>query len=249
MNGARAMARACKSSDLTQNPAGILACIHALHSRHGRSTAVLMPYADALRPFGQWWAQLWAESLGKRHDRQGKLVEVGSTPLIAVGATDQHAQMQLFMDGPRDKLISFIEVRQARADVTIPARSGPFAYLGGHTMQGLLHAARRATSIALHSDRRPNLTLSVPCITPVTMGELFFLYEAATALAGETYDINAFDQLGVETGKRLTNAILGKPGFDLERDHIATIETQPSRRFHYSSPSSASPQGEKFDKF
>ncbi|MFW5925731.1 MAG: glucose-6-phosphate isomerase, partial [Myxococcota bacterium] len=113
MDGAAAMATACEKPALRENPAALLAALHVLHHRHhGRSIHVLMPYADALRPFAAWYVQLWAESLGKRFDRKGDRVESGPTPVPAVGATDQHAQVQLFMEGPRDKLVTFVSVDQ-----------------------------------------------------------------------------------------------------------------------------------------
>jgi glucose-6-phosphate isomerase len=213
LDGAAAMARACERPSLRDNPAALLAALHVLHHReHGRPIHVLMPYADALRPFAAWFVQLWAESLGKRLDRQGRTVESGPTPVPAVGATDQHAQVQLFMEGPRDKLVTFIAVGEHPADCPIPPSTGAFAYLGGHTFAALLDAERRGTALALAADGRPSLTLRVGAVDAASLGALLFLYEAATAFAGELYDVDAFDQPGVELGKRLATGLLGKPG-------------------------------------
>src|SRR5690606_2220739 len=109
LRGAKAMAARCETDELLQNPAGLLAALHVQHMRLlDHRIHVLMPYADALRPVAAWFIQRWAESLGKRTDRRGRVVELGPTPLPAVGATDQHAQVQLFIEGPRDKLVTFI---------------------------------------------------------------------------------------------------------------------------------------------
>ena len=227
LEGAGDMAQRCANPSLRQNPAGLLAVIHVLqHRLRARPLHVLMPYADQLRPFAAWYVQLWAESLGKRIDRSGARVESGPTPIVAVGATDQHAQMQLFMEGPRDKLLTFIEVAQPSADLTIPKSDGAAAYLGGHTLAQLLAAERMGATQALASDGRPSLTLHVPQLDAHAMGQLFFLYEAATAFAGELYDINAFDQPGVELGKRLAFGLLGRRGYEEVGSELRETLTQ-----------------------
>jgi glucose-6-phosphate isomerase len=232
LDGAAAMARACERAAVRENPAALLAALHVLHHRHhGRPIHVLMPYADALRPFAAWYVQLWAESLGKRHDRDGQQVESGPTPIPAVGATDQHAQVQLFMEGPRDKLITFIAVRQHPADLTIPPSQDAFAYLGGHTFGALLDAERRGTALALGRDGRPSLTLRIDAVNAGTLGALLFLYEAATAFAGELYDVDAFDQPGVELGKRLATGLLGKPGSEDAAQEVREAEAALPERF------------------
>jgi glucose-6-phosphate isomerase len=232
LEGAEAMARACERSAVRENPAALLAALHVLHHRqHGRNIHVLMPYADALRPFAAWYVQLWAESLGKRLDRQGRPVETGPTPIPAVGATDQHAQVQLFMEGPRDKLVSFIAVRHHPADLTIPSSPGAFAYLGGHTFGALLDAERRGTTLALARDGRPSVTLRIDAVNATALGALLFLYEAATAFAGELYDVNAFDQPGVELGKRLATGLLGKPGHEEAAREVQEAEAALPDRY------------------
>jgi glucose-6-phosphate isomerase len=225
LRGATTMAESCERTSLAENPAGIFAAVHFLHHKeHGRMIHVFMPYADGLRSTAAWFVQLWAESLGKRTNRAGKVVEVGPTPLPAVGATDQHAQMQLFMEGPRDKLVTFIEVETAATDFSIPPVEGAFGYLGGHTLHGLLSAELRGTRVALAADGRPSLTISLPTLSPESLGALLFLLEAATAFAGELYDINAFDQPGVEAGKRLAFGLLGKAGFEDARRTVEEAE-------------------------
>jgi glucose-6-phosphate isomerase len=233
LDGAQRMAAACRREVLEENPAGLLATLHVLHHRlFGHDIHVLMPYADALRPFSDWYVQLWAESLGKRLDRQGRVVESGPTPLGAVGATDQHAQVQLFIEGPRNKLVTFIRVTDRQQDLTIPYMEGDFAYLGGKTLGQVLDAELRGTAIALARDARPSITIGVERIDPKTIGALFYLYEAATAIAGELYGIDAFNQPGVELGKHLTSGLLGRPGYEEAGRQAERAEQAHAPRYH-----------------
>jgi glucose-6-phosphate isomerase len=231
LRGAQAMAARCESPALLENPAGIFAAIHVQHMRlFGHSTHVLMPYSDALRPIAAWFVQLWAESLGKRVDRAGRVVETGPTPLPAVGATDQHAQVQLFIEGPRDKLVSFIALDEPLTDLRIPESAGDNAYLGGRGLAELLDAERRGTALALARNGRPSLCIHLPRLDAEQLGALFFLFEAATAFAGELLDIDAFDQPGVEEGKRLAFGLLGRQGYQEQRAAVLALEAGlPSR--------------------
>ncbi len=231
LDGAEAMAEACRVPTLRDNPAGLLATLHVLHQRlRGHGIHVLMPYADALRPFAAWYVQLWAESLGKRLDRRGRIVESGPTPLPAVGATDQHAQGQLFVEGPRDKLVTFVHVAELARDLTIPHEDGDYAYLGGHSLAQLLDYERRGTALALAEGGRPNLTIGLPRLDANSLGALFFLYQAATAIAGELYGVNAFDQPGVEGGKQLAYGLLGREGYAEAGARVRELETARPRR-------------------
>jgi glucose-6-phosphate isomerase len=181
-----------------------------------------------------WFVQLWAESLGKRVDRSGRTVESGPTPLPAVGATDQHAQVQLFMEGPRDKLVTFVRVETRERDLTIPASGGAERYLGGKTLGALLDAELLATGEALARDRRPSLTLSLERLDAEALGGLLMLLQAATALSGELYDIDAFDQPGVELGKRLAFGLLGREGYEQAGQELKAARAK--RRGHHRWP-------------
>jgi glucose-6-phosphate isomerase len=229
LSGAQAMASSCAAKELIRNPAGILAVLHVLHhEQHNRNIHVMMPYADALRPFAAWYVQLWAESLGKRLDVHGQVVHQGPTPLAAVGATDQHSQLQLFAEGPQDKLITFIVAETTQRDLSIPEASGELAYLKGKSLHGVLNAEQRATAVSLANHGRPSITLRIPRIDASALGALCFLYEAATAFAGELYEVNAFDQPGVETSKLYASALLERPGFSQyskDLDQVATPGT------------------------
>jgi glucose-6-phosphate isomerase len=218
--GARLAVERSESDDLLRNPAALYAGLHwAADTSLGARVHVLMPYSDRLREFAEWYRQLWAESLGKRLDRNGKPVHVGPTPVGAVGATDQHSQVQLFMEGPYDKVITFVTVDDAGVDVTIPKREDlppDLGYLPGHTLGELLRAEYEATSAALAQMGRMSCTLSLPDLTPSTLGEAIMFYQLATGYAGAWYGIDPFDQPGVELGKRLTYAAMGRPGYKSE---------------------------------
>jgi glucose-6-phosphate isomerase len=214
----RAVGRA-EAEDLRQNPPALYAALHwAADTDLGAKIHVLMPYTDRLREFAEWYRQLWAESLGKRVDRAGQVVHAGPTPVGAVGATDQHSQVQLFMEGPYDKAITFVAVDDLGEDVTIPSAAQPLppdlSYLPGRTLGDLLRAEREATTAALAQMGRMSCTLTLPNLTAETLGELVMFFQLATGYAGAWYGIDPFDQPGVELGKRLTYAAMGRPGYD-----------------------------------
>ena len=212
LDGAAAMRTRCASGVLGQNIAGTFAALQFFaDSRHGRHIHVLMPYSDALRDMADWFVQLWAESLGKH--RVAGDGGVGPTPVGALGATDQHSKVQLYMEGPGDKTVTFIGVDAVPADVEIPRLHEDIpelAYLGGHRLGELLDIERRATSGALARRGRPNMTLSLERVDAWHVGGLLMFLEIATAYAGRLYGVNAFDQPGVELGKQFTYAMLGR---------------------------------------
>jgi glucose-6-phosphate isomerase len=217
IRGARTALDRAASDDLLQNPAALYAALHwAADTWLGARIHVVMPYTDRLREFAEWYRQLWAESLGKRVDRRGQPVHLGPTPLAAVGATDQHSQVQLFMEGPFDKTITFVVVEDSGADVWIPERSDlppDLAYLQGHSLGELLRVEYEATSAALSRMGRMNLTLQLPDLTATSVGELLMFFQVATGYAGAWYGVDPFDQPGVELGKRLTYAAMRRPGY------------------------------------
>jgi glucose-6-phosphate isomerase len=217
--GAASMEARCRTGSLRENPALLYAgALHLLDTRKGRHIHVLMAYADALRDLGDWFVQLWAESLGKRP-------EVGPTPFRAVGATDQHSSLQLMMEGPHDKVVTFVRVARPRADLSISVPEGyrvhpEIAYLDGHSMGELIDAERRSTDAALRRAGRPTATIEIPRLDARALGELLMLLELATAYAGGLYGVNAFDQPGVEASKRYTQGLLGRPGYEKYRQEL-----------------------------
>jgi len=218
--GAGDMARRCQADELRRNPAGVFATLHWIADQQlGRHIHVLMPYSDPLRDVAAWFVQLWAESLGKQ--RPGSPgVGVGPTPLAALGATDQHSQVQLFMEGPQDKTVAFVAVREPVADVEIPALHPDvpeLAYLGGHRLAELLDIERRATAGALARRGRPNLTIELDRVDAWHCGGLLMLLEIATIYAGTLYGVNPLEQPGVELGKQFTYAMLGRADAEAAR--------------------------------
>ncbi len=219
----RAVERA-EAGDLLRNPPALYAALHwAADIDLGARVHVLMPYTDRLREFAEWYRQLWAESLGKRVDREGREVHTGPTPVAAVGATDQHSQVQLFMEGPFDKVLTFAVVDDLGEDVRIPAPPvdvpgvaplpPDLAYLSGHTLGELLRAEYEATAGALAQRGRMSCTLRFPDLTAATFGEAVMFFQLATGYAGAWYGVDPFDQPGVELGKSLTYAAMGRPGY------------------------------------
>jgi glucose-6-phosphate isomerase len=175
----------------------------------------MMPYADGLYDTAEWFRQLWAESLGKAVDLSGREVHVGPTPIGARGATDQHSQLQLFAEGPDDKVYLFVDVKERGVDVPIPAGlGGDFAYLGGHSLGELISAERRGTNASLARAGRPYATLTLERQDAHALGALILMLEAATAFGGPIYGVDPFDQPGVEEGKRFAFGLIGRPGYE-----------------------------------
>jgi glucose-6-phosphate isomerase len=184
-----------------------------------------MPYADSLFGVSDWFRQLWAESLGKRLSLGGKEVFTGQTPIKALGAIDQHSQIQLYTEGPNDKLISLIGVDRYRAEVkveSVPGEIPELDYLQGAELGQLLQREQVATAWALKQAQRPNFTISAPVVDAAIIGELFYLYELQTVMAGALLDINPFGQPGVEAGKNATYALMGRAGYESLREELVS---------------------------
>lgn len=191
------------------------ATIQYLLSRKSKSINVLMPYAQKLIKFADWYRQLLAESIGKKVSRKGEKVHTGITPVNALGVTDQHSQSQLYNEGPNDKLIIFIKVNNLGEPIAIKnpyPNDESISYLNGVTFNQLISTELEGTMASLTQNDRPNITIEIDELSPRTLGELFMFFEAATAFLGEFYDINAFDQPGVELSKQLTKQLLTQHG-------------------------------------
>ena len=221
LRGAARMEERCRTGELTRNPAGVVATLlHRADVESARRVHVFMPYCDALRSFAAWVQQLWGESLGKASGLDGRPVEVGPTPLPATGATDQHSLLQLFMEGPADKVVCFLTVdgaddpvRIGRASTSSPA----FQFPEGHTLEDLMAVEHAATAAALRAHKRPNLTIRLAKLDAEALGELILLFQAATVYAGFLYGVDPLTQPGVELGKRYVHGLLGRPGHDPPR--------------------------------
>ncbi len=224
--GARAADEACSRVDVWSNPAALHALLLALASQDGASIHVLMPYCDALGGLAEWYGQLWAESLGKRLSLDGEVVETGQTPVRAIGATDQHSQVQLYMEGPRDKVVTFLRVLDHGRELVIPhAYEGhqALAYLGGRGLGELLNMEQRATELALAAHGRPTSTIELERVDTESIGYLFHLFEVQTLVTGGLWNIDPLDQPGVEAGKVLTQGMAGRAGFEDKAAEVAEM--------------------------
>jgi hypothetical protein len=214
--GAREMVERCETDDLRENPAGMFAALQYLaDTEAGAPIQVMMPYSDRLRDVADWFRQLWAESLGKRHTRGGEEVFAGPTPVKALGATDQHSQVQLYVEGPFDKTVTFLAEREVETEVADPRRHPEhpeLAYLGGHGMGELLRTEMLATEAALAERGRMSMTLEVERVDARSLGALLMMLQIATVYAGHLYGVDPMDQPGVELGKELTYGDHGAPG-------------------------------------
>ena len=191
--------------------------LFALHQylayNRGQHISVMFPYSYSLREFGQWYRQLWAESLGKKLNKAGQEVHTGPTPIAAVGPTDQHSQVQLYMEGPNDKIMTFVRTKNAKKDITLPEafpHKEGVKYLAGLSMHRVLTAEQESTAEALAQQGHPSTLLEIDALDAYHLGQLFYFFELATAYAGELFGVDAYDQPGVELGKQLMYKRLGR---------------------------------------
>jgi glucose-6-phosphate isomerase len=211
LEGARDMDKRVSETDFYKNPAAINAAIHYHYYDNNKRMSVIMPYSYALKDLADWYRQLWAESLGKTKDLQGNDVHVGPTPVKALGTTDQHSQVQLYREGPNDKLFTFLQVNNFDNPVEIgpnPESAPELYYLAGKDLGELFKSEKQATEFALLQDKRPCLTVIFDRVNPYTVGQFIYLYEVTTSLVG------AF-------GKEATFALMERPGFEDLRQKIA----------------------------
>ncbi|MBQ8197691.1 MAG: glucose-6-phosphate isomerase [Clostridia bacterium] len=231
--GAAYMDKLCKNKDYTKNPALISALIEYLAMNKGKNISVMMPYADSLKYIADWYCQLWGESLGKAVDNEGNEVFVGQTPVKALGVTDQHSQVQLYREGPFDKVITLIGVENYRSSVEISqgcANIPDVNFLCGHTMNELIQAEMKATEYALTTAKRLNYTITLPEVNAFTIGQLLYMFEMETAFAGAMLNINTFNQPGVEGGKNATYALFGRKGYEATKKEM---DEAPAKKSDY----------------
>lgn len=217
VNGVKDMDLALKNTDIYHNIAAQNALIHyLLDVKKGKNISVMMPYSSRLKYVSDWYAQLWAESLGKNKNLNGEDVQVGPTPVKALGATDQHSQIQLFNEGPNNKVIDFIRVENFDTNLEIPKifEYTGIGYLGGKTMNSLMNAEADSTKITLSDYSRPTVTISVDKITGYNMAQLLYMFEVQTAIAGALYNVDAFNQPSVEQGRNYTYGVMGRAGYE-----------------------------------
>ena len=221
--GAAAMDERVKTSNIAKNPAAIYAAIQYSYYQRGKPLSVMMPYSYQLKDLSDWFRQLWAESLGKQKDLAGNEVFVGPTPIKALGTTDQHSQVQLYREGPNDKVFTFLEVEQYGREVTIGDAGdvAELSYLSGRKLSDLINAEKQGTEYALLKSQRPCLTIKFPKISAETVGQFIYFFEVATSYMGHLFNINTYDQPAVELGKEATFALMGHADW---KDLLAKID-------------------------
>jgi glucose-6-phosphate isomerase len=204
LDGAQIMDDRCRL--MTENPAAILAASLISSLNMNRSMHIMMPYCDRLTQFAHWYVQLWAESLGK-NNKSG--VRVGPTPIAAVGVTDQHSMLQLWRDGPADKVIGFIRLLEFQdIDLGTSAVDASMQWLCGHTLGSLLHAEQQATAKTMLDANQATWTLTLQRLDACAIGQFIALWQNTVAIAGRLLDVNPYNQPGVELGKQLVRQTL-----------------------------------------
>jgi glucose-6-phosphate isomerase len=212
----------------------LAAALWALAVRRRKSMVVLMAYCERLAATADWFCQLWAESLGKAKAVDGRTVEWGQTPVRALGAADQHSQLQLYVEGPRDKVVVFLRVEDHGGNVDLPTTYQDLegvGYLGGHSLGELLNAEQRATELALAKRGRPSITVTLPAVNAFTLGQVLYLLEMATVATGALANVDPFGQPGVEEGKRLAYGLMGRGGFEARREEVEAWLARKDARY------------------
>jgi glucose-6-phosphate isomerase len=229
LEGAKAMALRCNRGDLYRNPAYLYAALHfILYKKKSKPISILMPFSENLKSTADWYAQLLAESLGKKYERKiiknkdgseqwledlKRQVNVGPTPVICRGTTDLHSIQQNNVEGENNKIITFVRIEEFGQDISIP---GSDSFLSGRRLGELLDLAQEATQWSLTRAQRPNCTISLPCLDAFNWAGLLFFFQMATAFEGELLNVNAFNQPGVESYKNYLYYKLNKPGISAD---------------------------------
>jgi glucose-6-phosphate isomerase len=227
LKGAKFMDKLCIKRDIKKNPALMAATLQYISMNKGKNISVMMPYADGLKLMSDWYAQLWGESLGKAMNFNGNKVFVGQTPVKAVGVTDQHSQVQLYTEGPFDKVVTLIAVDSYRKEVTISNGCEDIPdvnFLCGHTMNELITAELNATEYALTRAERLNNRITLPEVNAFYLGQLMMFFMMQTAFTGAYLNIDTFNQPGVEEGKNATYALLGREGYEAKANELNSIK-------------------------
>ena len=232
IGGAKYMDEQCQSANVKKNPALMAGTLQYMAMQKGKNISVMMPYADGLKFIADWYCQLWGESLGKNKNLDGTACNKGQTPVKALGVTDQHSQVQLYAEGPFDKVITFIGVDEYRSEVKIANGCEEFPnvnFLCGHTMNELIQAERKATEYAITKAGKMNHTIMLPQLNEFTLGQLLMFFMLKTAYTGALLGIDTFNQPGVEEGKNATYALLGRPGYYEKRAELANAPQKQNK--------------------
>lgn len=229
LEGASAVHRHIIDSPSEQNALFALAsCLFDL-ARKGKSIHALFNYSSFLFEFGLWFVQLWAESLGKRLSLSGDVVNAGTTPLSCLGATDQHSILQLFKEGPADKVFGFVKINDMSCDLALTGEfqsEREYSYFAGHTIGEQLHIEQLSTEMSLVKAGKPCYLVTLKDLSAVTLGALFYFYEALVVFSAMLWNVNPYDQPGVEEGKNITYSLMGRQDY---ADRKAEYEREVAR--------------------
>lgn len=223
LKGAKDMNELCKTADIAKNPALFASLLMYVAMKNGKNISVMMPYADSLRLVSDWYCQLWAESLGKSVDYDGNMVYAGQTPVKSLGVTDQHSQVQLYTEGPFDKVVTFLAVENFRNNVEIPYGFEDIpdvSFLCGSTLNKLINTELDATEYALTKAGRLNFRITLKQVDEYSIGQLLYFFMMQTAYCGAMLNINTYNQPGVEEGKNATYAMFGKKGYEDKKKEL-----------------------------
>ena len=225
INGAKRSEKICSNPNLFENPAYLAGTLQYLSFLKNKNVSVLFAYSRYLEEFTEWFKQLWAESLGKENK--------GLTPLKAVGVTDQHSLLQLFMDGPNDKIITFLQVEEFQNRVIIPEIDNFdfYSYLHNKTLNEIFKFECESVKIALAKKGRINYTIILDKLNEFSLGELIFYFMIKTVFTGYLMEINPFDQPGVEEGKNFTYGLMGRKGFENKRKEFSQFNSRRKKEF------------------
>ncbi len=239
LNGARRLHDAVVSAPPARNPLALLGMeLHDTFRKRGRSQHVLFNYSTLLGEFGRWFEQLWAESLGKAHNIYGETVNAGTTPLACTGATDQHSMLQLFREGPADKVFGFVYIEPDEPGLEIPALFTDeieYGYFGGQQIGRQMEIERLSTEIGLVKSGHPCYSISLPDRSPESLGALLYFYQVLVVWMARLSNVNPFDQPGVEEGKRITYALMGRADYSSILPQVADeiVEHKGRRQVHH----------------
>lgn len=217
------------AQDVTSNNiAYTCAYINYTYLSKGFTNLVLMPYSDRLALLPDFFAQLWAESLGKKFDKNGNEVFAGQTPIKSLGVTDQHSQLQLYSEGIKDKIIMFLKVEKSDFDYPLSGDLKIAPHLKNCTLKQLLDFEYSSTAYSLTMQDRPNYSLILEKIDEENMGKIIFIMEMMTAFMGEMLGVNTYDQPGVELSKIYTKACLKVKGYEKYREEMSNYSKHKS---------------------
>ena len=234
MKGADNIRQSAKNEDITSNMTMLSALINYHSYTKGKNELVFMPYSDTLALMTDYFAQLWAESLGKEVDLEGNVVNHGQVPIKTVGVTDQHSQLQLYEEGPNNKIFTFLAVDEPLVDMTTSSESPieGYDYLNNLSIKHLLNLEQQCTAYALLKQDRPSYTLTLDKVNEESVGELMYYMQMLTAFMGEFLHINTYNQPGVEQGKIYAKALLNVAGFEAQKKEIEEY-TEKSKKYEF----------------